>query len=292
MSAGSWSYAGDTGPDHWADIAPTCGGNRQSPVDLAESALEQDMSLPRFVKTNFDKTTGINWVLLNNGHTTQVNYGYDAPENEVKVSGGGLSGPSYTVAQFHFHWGSDDMKGSEHTVDRKMYPMEVHVVTYNNKYANLSQAVAHADGLAVLGFFFEIANDNNPRIQALVDHFPDILTGAAQKQIATAFSLEDFVAGMTDFYRYSGSLTTPSCNEIVTWTVFTDTIKVSSAQMAEFRKLKDTENHSIVDNYRPVQNLNGRTIKTTFVVAGGSSPLVFSTTAILLSLLASVFSRL
>lgn len=32
---------------------------------------------------------------------------------------------SYQLAQFHFHWGRNDSEGSEHTVDGKMYPLEV-----------------------------------------------------------------------------------------------------------------------------------------------------------------------
>ncbi len=40
------------------------------------------------------------------------------------VTGGGLDG-TYEVFQFHTHWGSDDTKGSEHTLDGKMYPAEV-----------------------------------------------------------------------------------------------------------------------------------------------------------------------
>lgn len=42
----------------------------------------------------------------------------------LHVSGGGLDS-DYQVAQFHFHWGSNDTNGSEHTIDGMAYPMEV-----------------------------------------------------------------------------------------------------------------------------------------------------------------------
>ena len=36
------------------------------------------------------------------------------------------------------------------------------------------------------------------------------------------------------FFRYSGSLTTPDCNEVVQWTVFKDPIKISASQVRFF----------------------------------------------------------
>ena len=32
---------------------------------------------------------------------------------------------NFEIAQYHFHWGAGDEKGSEHTVDGKFYPNEV-----------------------------------------------------------------------------------------------------------------------------------------------------------------------
>ena len=45
-------------------------------------------------------------------------------QGNIKVSGGGLDG-DYKTEQFHFHWGSSNSKGSEHTLNDKQYPMEV-----------------------------------------------------------------------------------------------------------------------------------------------------------------------
>ena len=43
---------------------------------------------------------------------------------QPRLRGGGLS-RDYQAAQFHFHWGATDDRGSEHALDNKHYPMEV-----------------------------------------------------------------------------------------------------------------------------------------------------------------------
>lgn len=59
---------------------------------------------------------------LFNTHLVKVNVENGA---SVMVSGGGLAHSTYKVAQFHFHWGSNDTRGSEHTYNGLSYPMEV-----------------------------------------------------------------------------------------------------------------------------------------------------------------------
>ena len=76
--------------------------------------------------------------------------------DSVGLSGGPLATP-YKVLQLHFHWGSDNTKGSEHEYDGQAYPMEVHIVHYKAAYeANLTEALNSVDGLAVTGFMFSI----------------------------------------------------------------------------------------------------------------------------------------
>lgn len=38
---------------------------------------------------------------------------------------------------------------------------------------------------------------------------------------------------LAGFYRYEGSLTTPDCNEGIVWTIFTNTIPISEAQVSK-----------------------------------------------------------
>ncbi len=64
---------------------------------------------------------------------------------------------------------------------------------------------------------------------------------------------------LTDFWRYSGSLTTPPCTEGIVWTVFKSPIIFTENQLNSFRK------KLFVQDYREPQPLHNRTIYRSFV---------------------------
>ena len=46
-------------------------------------------------------------------------------DTTVQISGGGLVDNTYTLAQFHLHWGASSATGSEHFINGVQYPLEV-----------------------------------------------------------------------------------------------------------------------------------------------------------------------
>ena len=64
------------------------------------------------------------------------------------MSGGDLP-EDYIFAQLHFHWGTTDADGSEHTVDGHEYPLEVRIHS-NNVYKYVRHAVVIAIIIVVL----------------------------------------------------------------------------------------------------------------------------------------------
>lgn len=216
-----WSYGGATGPDAWGGLDPAygvCGaGTQQSPIDLA-MAVKADLA-PVAVQWNPVRLTAV----VNNGHTIQVG-----------TPGGGhitLDGSRYDLLQFHFH------HMSEHTLAGKQFPLEVHFV----------HQAAGGDGLAVIGVFFADGAENAtlaPIWQAMPGRKGVASTGATIDPAAL------LPASRTAF-RYAGSLTTPPCSEIVSWTVFAEPLTASAGQVAAFAKL-------FPNNFRPVQPRNRR----------------------------------
>lgn len=51
-----------------------------------------------------------------------MNFAYD--HTTMRLDGGAYD-HTYRVAGVHFHWGSDDLEGSEHMIQGKHYPLEV-----------------------------------------------------------------------------------------------------------------------------------------------------------------------
>merc|ERR1712223_2085199 len=87
------------------------------------------------------------------------------------------------------------------------------------------------------------------------------------------------------YYSYPGSLTTPMCNQVVSWIVMEDTVSISEAQMEQFRQLLYDDQSSPIDlpmvkNYRPTQPLNNRFVKRVkdFVFDEEESPTTTTTT--------------
>ncbi|XP_078333312.1 carbonic anhydrase-like [Crassostrea virginica] len=245
-----WDY---TNTSTWTSVNSNCGGNSQSPIALTESSMSP-ATYEAFSITGDDVT--LTETLQNNGHAAVVSI-----SQNITVVGGGLNG-TFKAAQFHFHWGNDSTKGSEHTLNGNQYPMELHIVTYNMKYANLSTALPNSDGLAVLGFFIQVGSSDNTNFAPIVGALSNIVAKDATHSI-TDFKLKDLMtASMNKFYRYAGSLTTPNCEESVTWTVFAEALTMSESQIATFRTMFEDSGSTkpMVDNYRPPQALNGRTV--------------------------------
>jgi carbonic anhydrase len=146
--------------------------------------------------------------------------------------GGPLKG-QYQFEQLHFHWGTRDGRGNEHLVDNRAHAMELHMVFWNKKYGTYAVAASKPDGIAVLAVFVKISELDNPAF-----NFVYLLSKVTEPNAKTEYTkphkLQDLLPHhVNKYYTLKGSLTTPRCAEVVTWLIFEETIKISSAQVSD-----------------------------------------------------------
>jgi carbonic anhydrase len=221
----AWDYsAGPAGPANWHENYPKCAGARQSPVDLrpTEETVAAPLQLQGYDEFFKNMTTH-----AGEGHVSLT--GNSVP----LMSGGGLPA-AYRLQQVHFHWGKGAYsKGSEHTVAGKQYPVEAHLVHYKATFDDIGQAIASGaqDSLAVLGIFLEEGDIGQAAGDVLSEALPkledDGVSGVDLSYIIGA-------ADLASFYRYEGGLTTPSCDQIVLWTVLIRPVTVRFDHLAMF----------------------------------------------------------
>jgi len=258
----TWGYEKDNGPNTWADNFPAANGPRQSPVDIQPAQAEYDAGLAA-CPLAINYTAEDNLELENPGLSFKANISKDCV-----LSGGPLSSTKFKLVQFHFHWGKSDKDGSEHTIDGKMYPAELHLVHYNaDKYASFGEAVTQSDGLAVLGIFLKVGSQDHPGFQTLSDNSDKVKCKGKKVATGANFDPSSLLPGNTsNFWTYEGSLTTPPCCESVQWIVFQDEIEISEKQMSALRELCCDEcgDQKIPNNFRPPLPLGGRKIRASF----------------------------
>ena len=76
------------------------------------------------------------------------------------------------------------------------------------------------EALAVLGVFIEAGGSDNHAYDSIIDGLRDVKAQGSSAEIKAFDMSKLFPHDLDEFFRYQGGLTTPTCNEIVTWTVF------------------------------------------------------------------------
>ncbi|XP_026864861.2 carbonic anhydrase 9 [Electrophorus electricus] len=250
-----WGYDDQEG---WSSAFQHCSGQSQSPIDIKTSKVIYDSSLPHIELDGYDLKADPTLKLQNNGHTLQLSL-----PNTMRIVKG--FDQVYLAAQLHFHWGTIAVPGSEHTIDNIHFPAEIHVVHYNSKYTNSSEAESKPDGLAVLGAFIGIGLKDNENYEKILSALNDVSIEDSGTDIP-GFNVRHLLPNnLEKFYRYKGSLTTPPCFQTVNWTLFSETVMVSRRQLAALEDtLKAGHKQLLSKNFRAAQLLHGRPVLASF----------------------------
>lgn len=250
----SWGYEKNNGPALWHENFPVAKGNRQSPIDISTKACQVDNQL-------CSKPFQINYSTEKNAEVSNTGSSIKVQIKEVsEIKGGPLEG-TWRLEQFHLHWGSSNDRGSEHTIDGKTYAAELHLVHWNaKKYASFGEAADKPDGLAVLGFMVNVGKEH-AGFKTIIDVCSKIQEAGSSVKLDKDFNPSCMLGKLDHYWTYLGSLTTPPLFESVTWTLFSDVIEISQAQMDALRSLKFNNGKCMMDNYRPPCALCGRSVK-------------------------------
>uniref|UniRef100_A0A3B5BME4 carbonic anhydrase n=1 Tax=Stegastes partitus TaxID=144197 RepID=A0A3B5BME4_9TELE len=247
------------GQSEWSEYFPDCGGTSQSPVDVVTTQTKYDPGLMPVTPLGYSQHGNKPFTLYNNGHTVVI----ELPD---WMGLGGLPW-LFTAVQMHLHWGSGGPShgGSEHTINGLSADAELHVVHYNSElYPNLSAAMTHRDGLAVLGILIVAFN-------SILNYLSRIRHAGMSRAFIPAFDVQSLLPkDLGRYYRYNGSLTTPPCYQSVFWTVFHERVQISKAQLLKLEtilyssKAEEADRMLLQDNYRATQPLNHRVVFASF----------------------------
>ena len=227
-----WGYEGEHGPANWGTLDPAYAacdkGKAQSPIDITKAGTGTGNPWKLNYKSSSLRIAHHEEVteLVDNGHTIQVT----VEEGSTLIT----SRNTYQLKQFHFH------TPSEHTVDGKSFPMEMHFVHQSGDKNFAVVSLLFAEGAT------------NANLAKLIANFPRAKGESAQLP-EVKLDLALHLPTNNAAYSYMGSFTTPPCTENVEWLVFRDPVMASREQLDAFAaRLKP--------NNRPVQPLNGRAI--------------------------------
>jgi carbonic anhydrase len=210
----------------------------------------------------------MNFTVENNGVKATYLDGCDKHTVEIP----GVDGV-YEALQFHLH------TSSEHTINDRFFGAELHIVHKSTT----------EDRYAVVGMMIDpVSQDDNEIFAGYMSGWMDAAdaksaacgvnatasrrrTQTSTTNGGTADQVYDLLQDDTTFFHYDGGLTNPPCSEVVWWNLADTAVPISVRQFQEMTTLmfnyldSNCELGTLASpagsTSRPVQPLNGRTVK-------------------------------
>ncbi|KAF3324106.1 Alpha carbonic anhydrase 7 [Carex littledalei] len=232
----SYKLGAKNGPENWHKVNASwdkCGtGQTQSPIDI---------SIP---KATVNPTLGGLLLLYRPAKGMLKSRGHDIEIKPTEDAGGmQIFGDIYFMTQMHYHY------PSEHSINGKRYPLELHMV----------HQTPDGSKLAVTGQLYDYGQPD-PFLAELEHHLKIMKNKHKKEKEVKLMDPYKLNIDSEQYFRYNGSLSVPPCTEGVIWNVFKKINTVSQQQVA---LLKAATNDLGLDNARPIQKLNGRLVDST-----------------------------
>ncbi|XP_077135022.1 receptor-type tyrosine-protein phosphatase gamma isoform X2 [Ranitomeya variabilis] len=258
-----WSYSGVYGPENWVMTSVDCKGLHQSPIDIVDYTANIRDEFQELVLDGFENESSNKTWMKNTGKTVAI-----LLKDDYYISGAGLPG-RFKAEKVEFHWGqSNASAGSEHSINGRRFPVEMQIYSYNpDDFDSFGAAILDKRLIAAMSVFFHATQKNNPALDPIIHGLKGVVHHE-KETFLDPFILRDLLpATLGSFYRYTGSLTTPPCSEIVEWVVFSRPVPISYQQLEAFYSIFTTEQQDHVksvdylrNNFRPKQPLNDRVV--------------------------------
>jgi len=212
---------GPHGPENWGGECNI--GKVQSPIEISHAVAAP---LPALDFSGY-QPGGLN--MLNDCNHYQIKVTV-APGSTLKYGD-----HTYKLVQFHFHEPAE-----EKIAGQRRAAMVVHLVHQ-----------AEDGSLAVVAALVRPGREN-ALIKSLWEHIPP--QGGKYENPEIEINAVALLPKDRNFYTFPGSLTTPGCNQGVTWFVLKEPIEFSPAQIAKYKT-------QYQGTARPLQPVNGRRIE-------------------------------
>ena len=261
--------------DEWPGVCVTGNTGRQSPIDIVTEDVRTSSRLTE-LRLGDGWRRPISGKYRNGGHN--VRFDPTDPNSPSVIITTYLG--NYRVLQFHMHWGANNARGSEHTVNGNRYPLELHFV--HEKIGEVDST--NRDNYTVIGVFAEAVDMPISGVWEQLN-ISAILSFNATVPVS-GLNYSDLLPSSLDYYHYPGSLTTPNCSEVVQWFVLKEAIKVPNEYLTKLRMIESAEDGpSLTRNFRAIQPLGQRMVET----PGSDSPKLVASA---LSMLVAIFMTL
>lgn len=239
-------------------------GRFQSPVNL----ITRNQTMSQFsIKLDQNYFHQQEVTLKNNGNTVEAEFeGSSSRKPSLTVTDSSSSNRvrKYALSQLHFHWGRNDAEGSEHALNWKTFPLEMHLIHFNQAFKTFEQARGQKNGILVMAVFFTTSFHHNSDLDFVINNLRRFVS-SQMPSIKTSIKNVSFLlplhSRVSSVLTYTGSLTTPPCTEQVTWVILEKPSLIGSNQLNKLRSsIEDEEGRILEFNFRKTQPLNGRQI--------------------------------
>lgn len=222
-SANDWDYQGKKGPDQWGTLnkqyASCTSGVNQSPVQFENTihaALKPIRSIHKFAAKDVQSMP----------HGLRVHF----KQGNMMV----LDKSAFQLKYLDFR------APSEHQLNGQPYPLELQLYHEDSK-----------QHVAIMSILFK-AGELNAELNELLAQLPQ--KAGEIIPLKTRLTPNKLMPTNPQYYRYSGSLTTPPCHEGVRWIVMKSALQASTEQIIRLSTAMGGPNN------RPIQALNGRSV--------------------------------